>query len=400
MRHFLKLFLLAAALLVVSFYAGGTFALGETTNSSEATGDVPAVDAPPAGTDGGTTTGYQEKDIRMNRLDNLLFNSQNSLLIAGCNKGQGGCIRFWAIEDGKLKHSEELGNEIWAFLVSLSHDGKFLAAALSSNERGCYSIEKKKWMWKTNWGREGMGEVLLFTPDDQRIVANGSENILYYDAKTGKILKTQKEPLNNYPPRGGTLEQIVISSDAKYIVIWQMTPRALAGHGILGRLFANKKIVIWDLEKVEEVASLRKDREICSAVFTPAEEHVIFGTEDGHIQAWDFSAQKIVRDWKVYNSAASENPTAVDAISISPAGKYLATLASSKWKGYSIKIWEYSTNKLVHEFSGVAAQSSVRGCWLYPMAFSPDGKYFAFEQNGKLCLYDTQMWVEKWCVDS
>jgi hypothetical protein len=31
------------------------------------------------------------------------------------------------------------------------------------------------------------------------------------------------------------------------------------------------------------------------------------------------------------------------------------------------------------------------------VALSPDGKYFAFEQQGELRLYDAQNWQEKWC---
>lgn len=342
--------------------------------------------------------GFQTKDIQVNKLDNLLFDPQYSLLIAGCNKGKGGCIRFWAVEDGKLKYSEDLGNNIWAYLISLSRNGNYLAVALLPDEIGYYSIKENKWLWKAKWFEKGMSDVLLFSLDDQNILAIGSENIVYYDAKTGRILFTQKEPLNDYPSRAGTIEKNVISSNANYIVVWQMRPQALAGHGILGRLFSNREITVWDMKKNEKVARWRRDREICSAVFSPDEKYIIFGTEDGHIQEWSFSTQKMVRDWQVFNSVASENPNEVDSISISPTGKYLATLASSKWKGNTIKIWEYSTNKLVHEFLDVAF--SIKGCWYYPMAFSPDSKYFAFEQNGNLCLYDTQTWKKKWCVNS
>ena len=67
--------------------------------------------------------------------------------------------------------------------------------------------------------------------------------------------------------------------------------------------------------------------------------------------------------------------------------------------GFAIKIWDYSTNKLLHEFVNVISSNLGMGSG-YPMAFSLDGKHFALEQQGKLCLYDTQTWQEKWCVFS
>jgi predicted transglutaminase-like cysteine proteinase len=63
-----------------------------------------------------------------------------------------------------------------------------------------------------------------------------------------------------------------------------------------------------------------------------------------------------------------------------------------------INIINYQTNTVVNEFNNVAMSSPA--CWVYPMAFSPDNKYFAFEKRGRLCLYDTETWKEKWCVPS
>jgi hypothetical protein len=66
--------------------------------------------------------------------------------------------------------------------------------------------------------------------------------------------------------------------------------------------------------------------------------------------------------------------------------------------GFSIKVWDYATNRQAHEFRDVNPSHMM--CSGYPMAFSPDGKYFAFERQGKLCLYETETWQEKWCVSS
>jgi hypothetical protein len=76
----------------------------------------------------------------------------------------------------------------------------------------------------------------------------------------------------------------------------------------------------------------------------------------------------------------------------------LATMGFPK-EGFTIRVWDYSSNKLIHEFIHVCFSRRPMGND-YPMAFSPDGKYFAFERQGKLCLYGTQNWQERWCAFS
>ncbi len=61
-----------------------------------------------------------------------------------------------------------------------------------------------------------------------------------------------------------------------------------------------------------------------------------------------------------------------------------------------IKIWNLETEKFIQEFMDI--EYGVIG--KYRMVFNPDSRYFAFDQNKKLCQYDTQTWKEKWCVPS
>ena len=85
---------------------------------------------------------------------------------------------------------------------------------------------------------------------------------------------------------------------------------------------------------------------------------------------------------------------AIHSMTFSPDGRYLVTMGGHP---SAIKIWDYATNKLTHKFVDVIS-SSLAMCTGHPMAFSSDWKYFAFEQQGQLCLYDTKTWKEKWCV--
>jgi len=78
-----------------------------------------------------------------------------------------------------------------------------------------------------------------------------------------------------------------------------------------------------------------------------------------------------------------------------PEEEHLPTMGFQK--GVSINIWNDATNKPIHEFVNGCSSGLEMGDD-YPMVFHPDGKYFAFEQQGQLCLYDAQNWQGKWCV--
>ena len=141
----------------------------------------------------------------------------------------------------------------------------------------------------------------------------------------------------------------------------------------------------------------------CSALFTPDEKNLVLGSMDGHVRIWSITEQKVIRGWKAYAADApvtfrnSPAPYFISSMVFSHDGQYLATLGFDIKSRFAIRIWEYSTNKLIREFPEVISLG-LSMCSEYPMACSPDGKYFAFEQQGKLCLYDTQTWEEKWCV--
>jgi WD40 repeat protein len=81
----------------------------------------------------------------------------------------------------------------------------------------------------------------------------------------------------------------------------------------------------------------------------------------------------------------SASPYNIDSIVFSPDGRFIATQGFDG--GFHVKIWDYSDNRLLATFDEV---TGLHGhCDNYPMAFTSDGKLFAFEQKGKLCPYDT-----------
>ncbi len=256
-----------------------------------------------------------------------------------------------------------------------------------------------------NWvGRGVVGNGMRFTLDDRRLVVVGFKNIVTYDAETGAMLQTQEDSkgfcagLPNYNTRN-----IAVSQSARYAAFWQ------------GRQEAHEKwwtskniwVVVRDIEAEKIIAKqgkMKQKYENCSGVFTPDEKDLVLGSLGGHIRVWSITEQKVVREWNATGSGESDSITeassfeAIGSMTFSPKGQHLATMGFFK-KGVSIRIWDYATNKPIHEFVDVCSSGLAMGDD-YPMAFSPDGKYFAFEQQGQVCLYDTQTWEEKWCVFS
>jgi WD40 repeat protein len=162
--------------------------------------------------------------------------------------------------------------------------------------------------------------------------------------------------------------------------------------------------VVRDIETKKIIAKGQRIQEKyknCSAVFTPDEKDLVLGSMDGHVRIWSIADKRISREWQAFWNdkripfEKSPAPNAINCMVISRDAQYLATMGFDTKSRFAIKVWEYSANKLIHGFTEVIS-SSLGMCSGYPMAFSHDGKYFAFEKQGRLCLYDTKNSQEKW----
>jgi len=348
--------------------------------------------------------GENMKQNRPNKLKKLYFVPQHGLIAAACNSLPNGSIRLWSINDGKLGEIIDLKKREWADSLAISNDGKLVAAALlGTKEIGCYSLKEKKWVWRRKSMEKGIaGDVMQFTLDDRKLVVVGFRNIVIYDTGTGAVLQKQEDSTgfsSGFPEYRTRINGI--SPSARYAAFWQ---------GILehdeGRWSSkNIWVSIRDIETGKTIAKQGKIQDKyknCSATFTPDEKNLLLGSMDGYVRVWSIAEQKVIKEWKAYwhddRSSFEENPAPneIDSMTFSPDGRYLSTMGHLKG-GSAVRIWDYTANKLTHEFNDVIS-SSLPMCSGYPTAFSLDGKYFALEQQGKLCLYDTQTWKEKWCV--
>lgn len=331
-----------------------------------------------------------------------------------------GKITFFSIEDGEEINLILLGPRETANLIANSHDGKLIGVASSvwgegiSGELqnigiGSYSLAENKWLWRANWQdfslqefRKDFTQDVTFTKDDKKIIAAGERSVFIYDASTGEILRKWREPLKDYPLLRFSFTRAAFTAHGRYLVIWQEYQPSHLKDFLFG-FKANREVTVWDVEQYKLVARWRKPKELYWGGTLP--NQVIFGSPDGYIRIWSISEQKILRKWKAHWGREGYEPYAYSsilmALTVSQDGKYIAT------KGYGvdkdgkhdpvknvIKIWDLETERFIHEFTGI--EYGVIG--KYRMVFSPDSRYFAFDQKGELCLYDTHTWEEKWCI--
>jgi len=342
------------------------------------------------------------KARRPTRLRNLVVNSQHSLLVGEAAPDSGGIIQFWSLADGRLEHEIPLaarGHRDWSSSLALSPDGNNIAVTwLKSKDIGCYSIKEKRWMWKKKLEGDIVDRSIQFTADNNRLIVFGWRGILTYDVRTGDILKKQESPSGI---RDG---YSCLSSTARYAAIWG--PRLGHDDDLLQpfSLLGSKWIHVFNVEQeknVMDAAGLLKRYKNCGGAFTPDEEYVAIGSMDGIVRVLSIKEDKVVKEWRAYgedsiNLKGGATPNHLDSLVFSHDGRFLATMGYEK--GFVIKVWDYATSKLLQTFEKVTHSGML--CDNYPMTFTPDGEFFAFSQGGRLCLYATTTWTEKWCVDT
>jgi WD40 repeat protein len=346
-------------------------------------------------------------------------NSQIGCSYYGLSHEDKAKINIFSIHDGKLIHSVLLNERESPDMIAASDDGDLIAVsyliwkdryALESYNIGCYSIQENRWLWKQKWADylsyesgEDFIERVIFRSGGGKIVAIGIKTLVIYDARTGKVLEEWREPFRHYPVLRFGPTRTAFSPSGRYLVIWkEFHPIHLPQY--LYRFRVNKEMTVWDIDEHKLVARWKKPQDqLCCAVFSPDEKEIIFGSAEGYIRIWSVSEKKVVREWEAHRGKEGYKKYPYSsyfrALIISQDGKYLATKgATATGDGFVVKIWDFVTGKLAHEIRDVSS-GVVLG--EPKMAFSPNGRYFAYAQNLYLwCLYDTQTWAEKWCVFS
>jgi hypothetical protein len=320
--------------------------------------------------------------------------SERSLLDVVSLRVLLGWISFWSTGTGELARSIAFPKHAWPQQFSISRNGRYVAVTFFESQPrdqgpeglGCYSLAENKWLWKWKWSRgelTGRPKAVVFLPDNKRILVLDLCNVFYYEAETGQKVWEHKGLLRDYPVWRKALRTSFVSPSGRLLVIWQEKPwEGRASEAI------NKYVTVWDLTTGKEIARWEKPKYECRiATFSPDEENVIFGCKDGYVREWSIKARTVTRELK--------ETAGVYSVAFSPDGRLLAVNSGIR----DVTVFDFARQREIRQFPGAGKNYGIVGTEQYPMAFSPDGKLFALLDEGKLCLYSTSTWEQKWCVD-
>jgi eukaryotic-like serine/threonine-protein kinase len=130
---------------------------------------------------------------------------------------------------------------------------------------------------------------------------------------------------------------------------------------VLARVAPGKCLKVWNLEKLEEVATLPKSvaRPSTAPWFAPKGDTVAVGNADGTVEVWDILRKDRVANWKAHRDV-------VTGVAFMPDGKKLVTVSTD----HTARLWNVETQREVWSF-GRALNA------FYSVAVSPDGKRIA-----------------------
>ncbi len=284
--------------------------------------------------------------------------------------GEDRTVRFWDVETGKeLARLEGAG-----FPLAVSPDGKWLAAGSSNADSTVrlWDLATRKRVHAPAGHRAAVNTV-AYSPDGTRLATGGrDETVRVWGAATGKQLLCFKA--NQYD-----VGSVAFSPDGKRllsanndVLLWDaatgkalgtvakavkaMPPLAVAGSGrpVLVR-GGNDTVLWWDLENDKEVRRYAKHPCLVQALAVTADGKTLAaGCNQGGLHLWDVASGRELR------TIAQAWPT---SLSFSPEGDYLA--ADEAGQGTAC-VYRVATGKPYRRLEAEKPLSKV--------AFSPDGR--------------------------
>jgi hypothetical protein len=89
--------------------------------------------------------GQSMKREQLNKLRRLYFIPQRGLIVGASRSDPNGSIRFWSVDEGKLKEVLDLGKGVWAYSLAVNNSGNLVATSLlGTDEIALYSLTEKK----------------------------------------------------------------------------------------------------------------------------------------------------------------------------------------------------------------------------------------------------------------
>jgi WD40 repeat protein/transcriptional regulator with XRE-family HTH domain len=307
---------------------------------------------------------------------------------------------LWDVTTGKaIFHLD--GHSAHVSTVAISPDGKTLATG---------SDDGTAKLWSTATGRElhtlADDQIpplyIAFSPDGKGLYAGSdTHTVAAWDIATGKELVTFTEP------GGGTdVTTIAVSPDGTRVAtgdfdttvkIWDANTGNLLiklfGHASFvnglafspdGKTLASASedgtVKLWDAETGKALLTLSgHTSDVLSVRFRPDGQRLYTSSRDGTVRIWDLSTSA---GSDALNLVGHTNRLA--SVTYRPDGKQMATLS---WDG-TVKVWDTAIGKELHTIKlegNYASGNAIAG----DVAYSPDGKYLAYNDLNTTKIIDT-----------
>ena len=351
-----------------------------------------------------TITGYNFPII------SVAFSPDSQNIVAG---GEDKTIKIWDIEDGRLLKTLS-GHQGWVNSLSYSEDGKSLVSGSADKNIILWNVAEGK-LIKIIPGHTASVWGVRFSPDDKMIISASRDRTIQLWNRNGSILEEFKGHNNG-------VYNAVFSSDGKNIAsasldgtvkLWRRRDISLldvlSGHkngvytvaysvdgskivsasgdgyvkvwnrnGILLKSFAahskeiysiavgkdkfatagsDGAIKIWQDNKLIQTINAH-NAEINNITFSPDNKLIASASKDNTVKIWEFSTGKLL--------FTLEHTAEVYGVSFSPDEENIASASVDK----TIKLWRRSDGKLLNTFLG-------HQDWVYSVTFSQDSKIIA-----------------------
>jgi len=251
-------------------------------------------------------------------------------------------IRLWHIATGEVSilsgHKDAVGK------VAFSPDGKWLVSSSSwAKEVFLWNVSEKR---ITKFLARRSANDICFSPDGKLLALLSGSKILFWDMTTQKRLHQINDAYKHYI----LLETI----SARYGTTLDFSPdgKILAVGSMMGT------VDLWDLEERELLLTLvgyntEPGQSIWKIQFSPDGQSLAASYIKGNVNLWDLKTGQLKNSFIAFQKRTGE-------VAFSPDSSLLASGRNP------IKLWDVSTGKTVKRFKGSQ-----------PVAFSPDGKWFA-----------------------
>jgi WD40 repeat protein len=224
--------------------------------------------------------------------------------------------------------------------LAFAPDGKTLAGA---SDFGCVTL------WDVATGKQKALSPTPIRVSRLRFVNHGKEILSIGDGDSIDLWNVSNNRLVRRLARDAHWFNdftLSVSADAKLVAVDLAELRTKKGG------YPESKLVLMDCETGAKLHALKEDKCFVSSsafspdgtlLFTSAAKTGVAGLSDPHVTIWEVTTGKLLR--KLNTAVAVEN------LSVSPNGRWLAAQSYAKRGGNSIHLWEVETGKLVHRLS-------------------------------------------------